>query len=149
MALVRFDPVRGFENVAKRMNDFISGFDKGLNIDFGGFSPRVDITEDEKNLFVYVELPGVRKEDVKVTINDENVLIIKGEKKKEEKTKEPGDENTFIRVERNYGSFTRSFMLPENINRDSINAKYEHGVLFISLSKIEPKKPKEVEVQIL
>jgi HSP20 family protein len=148
MSLVRFDPFRSFEGIAKKMNDFMGDFEKGVNIEFGTFSPRVDISEDEKYLYVNAELPGLKKEEVKVTINDDNVLVIKGEKKREESQEEKDENKTFIRVERNYGMFTRSFMLPENLKTDSINAKFENGVLNISLEKVEPQKPKEVEVQI-
>ena len=144
MALVRFDPFRGFENLSKKMSDFIGDFDKGVNIEFGGFAPRVDISEDEKYLYVHAELPGINKENVKITVNDDNVLIIKGEKKREEVV----EDKTFIRVERNYGSFSRSFMLPDNVKTDSISAKYENGILSLTLEKIEPVKPKEVNVEI-
>ena len=148
MALVRFDPFRGFESLSKRMGDFFGEADKGFNIEFGAFAPRVDISEDEKHLFVHAELPGIKKEDVKVTINDDNVLIIKGEKKREEKVEDKDDSKTYIRVERNYGSFSRSFMLPDNVRTDSIEAKYENGILSLSLEKVEPAKPKEVHVEI-
>lgn len=144
MALVRFDPFRGFENLSKKMSDFIGDFDKGVNIEFGGFAPRVDISEDEKYLYVHAELPGINKENVKITVNDDNVLIIKGEKKREEVV----EDKTFIRVERNYGSFSRSFMLPDNVKTESISAKYENGILSLTLEKIEPVKPKEVHVEI-
>lgn len=146
MALVRFDPFRGFESIARKMNDFLGDFEKGVNIEYGGFAPRCDISEDEKSLTVHVELPGISKEDVKVTINDDNVLIIKGEKKREEKTE--NEDKTYIRVERTFGSFARSFMLPENVKKDSINAKYDNGVLTIKLEKIEPSKPKEIEISV-
>ncbi len=144
MSLVRFDPFRGFESLSKKMNDFVGEFDKGFNIEFGSFAPRIDIAEDEKSIFFHVELPGIKKEDVKVSITDGNIMMIKGEKKREEKV----EDKSFIRVERNYGSFSRSFELPNNVKTDSIAAKFEDGVLNISLEKIEPQKPKEVEVEI-
>lgn len=146
MSLVRFDPFRGFESVMKRMGDFMNDVDKGVNIEFGGFAPRADISEDEKSLTVNVELPGIRKEDVKITINEDNVLMIKGEKKREEKSE--SEDRSYIRVERTFGSFNRSFVLPQNIKTDSINAKFENGVLTITLDKVEPKKPKEIEISV-
>lgn len=146
MGLVRFDPFRGFENVMRKMNDLVGDFDKGMNIEYGGFAPRCDISEDEKNLYVHVELPGISRDEVKVTINDDNLLMIKGDKKREEKTE--NEDKSYIRVERTFGSFTRSFMLPENVKKDSINAKYDNGVLSITLEKIEPKKPKEIEISV-
>lgn len=148
MAIMRFDPRRSFEQVAKRMNDFISEFDKGVSFEFGSFAPRVDISEDEKYFFVQAELPGMRKEDVKLTISDDNLLIIKGEKKREETAENNTEGKSFIRVERNYGTFTRTFMLPDNVRKDSINARFENGILDITLEKIEPEKPKEMEVEI-
>jgi HSP20 family protein len=142
-----FDPAKTFEQFAKKMNDLSSDFDKGFSVEFGGFAPRVDISEDEKNMYLHVELAGVRKEDVKVTINDDNLLLIKGEKKKIN-TEDDKKDQTFLRAERLYGEFTRSFTLPHNVKKDSIAAKYENGVLEITLEKIEPEKPKEVNVEI-
>jgi HSP20 family protein len=146
MSIVRFDPIRGFENMAKRVNNFIGEFDRGINIEYGNFAPRVDISEDEKNIYLYAELPGLKKEDVKVTINEENVLMLKGEKKREEKTE--AEDKSYIKLERTFGAFTRSFILPNNVKTDSINAKFEHGVLNLTLEKVEPKKPKEIEISL-
>lgn len=144
MAIIKFDPVRGFETIARRMNDIMSDFDKGMSLEFGGFAPRVDISEDEKKIYVQAELPGMNKDEVKVSINEDNVLIIKGEKKREVRT----EDKSYLRVERNYGEFARSFLLPDNVNKQSIQAKYDNGVLDITLDKIEPEKPKEVEINI-
>jgi len=148
MGIVRFDPFRSFEGITRRMQNVASELEKGFNIEYGAFAPRIDIYEDEKNLYLQAELAGVKKEDVKVSINDENVLIIKGEKKRELKSENKEDERCFLRVERAFGEFTRSFMLPENIDKDSISAKYDSGVLEITLAKKEPEKPKEVEIKI-
>lgn len=148
MAIVRFDPFRSFEGVTRRMQNIASELEKGFNIEYGAFAPRIDIYEDEKNLYLHAELAGVKKEDVKVSINDENVLIIKGEKKREMKSENKDEERCFLRVERAFGEFTRSFMLPENIDKESISAKYDSGVLEITLAKKEPEKPKEVEIKI-
>jgi len=148
MALIRFDPIRGFETIARKMGDIAGEFEKGFSFEYGSYSPRVDISEDEKNLFFNVELPGVKKEDVKLSIDKDNVLSIKGDKKRDEKFKDEIKEFCCIRVERSFGEFNRSFKLPENINRDSISAKFDNGVLSISLEKIEPEKPKEVEIAI-
>ncbi len=144
MTLVRFEPYRGFERLSRKMNTFMDDFEKGFSFEMGGFNPRVDITEDDNNLFVHAELPGLAKDQVKVSVNEERLLTIQGEKKKEEKK----EEKNYIRTERNYGSFTRSFSLPDYIDVENINAKFENGVLELSLKKIEPPKPKEVEVKI-
>lgn len=146
MSLVRFDPFRGFEDAFRKMGSFMGDIDKGVNIEYGGFAPRVDISEDEKNIFVHAEIPGVIKEDVKVTLNDENILTIKGEKKSS--AKEENEDKTFIRLERTYGSFVRSISLPGKVKTESINARFENGVLALTLEKVEPVKPKEIEISV-
>lgn len=146
MAVLRFDPVRSFESLAKKMGDIVNEFDKGVSVEFGSFAPRVDILEDEKKLYLYAELPGINKDDVKVTINDENILLIKGEKRRVYNEKENGKNQ--IRSERNFGEFSRSFMLTDNINIESIQAQFENGVLSIILDKKEPEKPKEHNIPI-
>lgn len=148
MGVMRFDPRRSFENIAKRMNDFVNEFDKGMSFEYGSFAPRVDISEDEKHIFVQAELPGLKREEVKVTVNDDNLLVIKGEKKRENQEDNDKEGRLYIRVERNYGSFTRTFLLPDNVKKDNIIAKFDNGVLDITLEKVEPQKPKEMEVEI-
>lgn len=148
MAIMRFDPMRGLETISRRMNDLFGDFEKGFSFEYGSFVPRIDISEDEKQVFIHAELPGLKKDDVKIKINDEKVLTISGEKKQEDKYNDKDENHTFIRVERSFGAFTRSFALPDNINTESINAKFENGVLKVSLDKKEPEKPKEVEITI-
>ncbi len=149
MTLVKYNPFRGFDSLAKRMNDFMSDFDKDsmfrdFNIGSGRFLPVTDIREDEKHIFISAEIPGLGKDNIKVTISDDNVLQIRGEKKHEEKK----ENESYIRMERVFGEFTRSFILPENVKDDKIKAKFENGVLNITLEKIEPSKPKEIEISI-
>lgn len=150
MSIVRIDPFRGFDSLAKKMNSFVDEFDKGFNVEFGGFSPRIDISEDEQALYVHAELAGIKKEDVKVSINDDNILSIKGKKEKEQKEEEKNSEGkrVYLRVERGYGEFTRNFQLPENLDKENITAKYEDGVLNLTINKKEPVKPKETFVNI-
>jgi len=111
-----------------------------------GFNPnamRVDISEDDKNIYIEAELPGMKKEDVKVTIED-GVLMIRGERKQETEEKK----KNYHRVERVYGSFSRAFTLGENVDKDSIEAKYENGVLHLTLPKVEPvKNVKEIALK--
>jgi len=149
MAIMRFDPIKGFETISKRMNDFIGEFEKGVAVEYGGFAPRIDIFEDEKYLHVHAELAGIKKEDVKLKVNEEGVLCISGEKKRDSKLEENKENQSLIRIERSYGAFNRSFLLPDYVNKESIKAKFDNGVLEISLEKIEPEKPKEVNVEIL
>lgn len=148
MSIVRFDPFRNFGNMSRVFGDFFGDLEKGVNVEYGGFAPRVDISEDEKNVFLHIELPGIRKEDVKVTINEEKILSIKGEKKQEDKVEDNSGDRSYIRVERSFGSFTRTFVLPDTVKADSIVAKFENGVLNLTLEKVEPKKPKEIEISL-
>ncbi|HET7152684.1 MAG TPA: Hsp20/alpha crystallin family protein [Candidatus Kapabacteria bacterium] len=143
MTLVRWQPLRELDHVSNVMRRFFE--DEGLpSFGIGSFVPKVDLSEDEKNVYVHAELPGLAKEDVKVTVSDENVLTIRGEKKREEKT----EKKNYYRVERSFGEFVRSIPLPAEVKGDAIEAKYQDGILNITLPKVEPTKPKEVEVKI-
>jgi len=145
MAIIRFDPFRGWEKVSRRMNELVSEFEKGpMSFETGGFNPKVDIIEADGKVIVHAELPGVNKENVKVSVNEDRMLTIKGEKKQEDKQ----EGKSWLRTERFYGTFTRTFVLPENLDIDNIDAKYENGVLELAMNKIEPPKPKEVEINI-
>jgi HSP20 family protein len=150
MSIVRIDPFRGFDSLARKMNSFVSEFDKGINVEYGNFLPKIDISEDENAIYIQAELAGMKKEDVKVSVNDDNLISIKGKKAKEFKEEKEGEDNklVYLRMERSFGEFTRSFQLPDNVDKDSISAKYEDGILNISLKKKEPEKPKEVLVNI-
>jgi len=144
MTLVKFEPFRGFESLSRRMNEMFGELEKGVRFEIGDFSPRVDIAEDEKNVYLHAELPGIERENVKISISEDRVLMLKGEKRREEKV----ENKNYVRVERNYGSFTRSFALPDNINVEKVDAKFENGVLNMTLPKNEPTKPKEVFISI-
>lgn len=152
MSYIKFDPFRGFEQVARKINQVYNEVEKGVSVEYGTFSPRIDIAENENNFFIYAELPGLNKEDVKITINDDRVLYLKGEKKRDLSEEKDGEVNsdsrTYVRAERAYGEFSRSFVLPENINTENVNANFNNGVLAVTLNKIEPVKPKEIEIQI-
>jgi len=107
------------------------------------WTPAVDVAENENEVQVKVELPGVSKDDVKITMQ-ENILTIRGEKKQDKETK-----NTeYHRVERSYGSFQRSFTLPTNVKHEKIEASYNDGVLTVTLPKAEEAKPKQIEVKV-
>ena len=107
------------------------------------WSPQVDITEDDKEYLVKADLPEMKKEDVKVTIED-NVLSVSGERKaeKEEKNKK------FHRIERSHGTFLRTFTLPEDADANKIAAEFKDGVLEVHLPKTPAAKPKPVEVKV-
>ena len=106
------------------------------------WAPAVDISEDDKEFLIKAELPGLKREDVKVTVED-GVLCISGERKteKEEKNKK------FHRVERSYGSFFRSFTLPEGADATKVNAEFTDGVLNVRLAKTPKAQPKTIEVK--
>jgi len=150
MSILRIDPFRGFDSLTRKMNTIINDLDKGFNVEYGSFAPRVDIIENTDSLHITAELPGVNKEDVKVSISDDNVLVLKGTKARNnvEKKENESGEITYLRAERSYGEFTRQFLLPDNADKSSIAAKYDNGVLNIHLKKTEPEKPKEVEISI-
>ena len=107
------------------------------------WSPLVDITEDEKEYLIKAELPEMKKEDVRLTVEDD-VLAISGERRfeKEEKGKK------YHRIERAYGSFVRSFSLPEDAEGSTVSADYKDGVLHVHLPKSEKSKPKAIEIKI-
>ncbi|MDX2130019.1 MAG: Hsp20/alpha crystallin family protein [Chloroherpetonaceae bacterium] len=140
--LVKFDNGNPFATIDRV-------FDEVLRDKFNTLVPhtissfRVDISEDEKNVFLEAELPGIKKEDVKVSVED-NVLTIRAERKAETDNKT----KNFRRTERFFGSFSRSFTLGENISTENIEATYTDGVLNLRLAKIEPvKNIKEVTIR--
>src|SRR6266496_2067074 len=107
------------------------------------WAPLVDITEDDKEYLIKAELPEVKKEDVKVAVEN-GVLTISGERKseKEEKNKK------YHRIERAYGSFERSFIVPDDADADKVIAEFKDGVLRVHLPKSEKAKPKQIEVKV-
>jgi HSP20 family protein len=147
MAITRWRPFRDVVSIQDEMNrlfdDFFgrpvlkTGWTEGV------WSPTVDISEDKENVIIKSEMPGMSKDDVKISIQD-NVLTLKGEKKQE---KEEKDKN-YHRIERNYGSFCRSFQLPTSVKSDKVKASYKDGVLSVTLPKTEEVKPKEIPVSI-
>ncbi len=145
MGIIKVDPFRGFDTMMRRVNEVFDDVQRGgIRFEVGDFAPRVDISDDDKALMITAELPGINKEDVKITVNEDNVLTIRGEKRREEKH----EEKNYMRVERSYGSFTRSFALPDTVISDDVKASFDNGVLTIALAKREPAKPKELEVAI-
>jgi HSP20 family protein len=107
------------------------------------WTPAVDIREQNDAYLVEVELPGLSKDDVKITMEN-NILTIQGEKKQEKEEKR-GD---YHRTERVYGSFQRSFTLPSSVKNDKIEAQYKNGILTVTLPKVEEAKPKAIEVKV-
>ncbi len=159
MTLIRWRPLRDVTawnpatDVVSEFSNFHHDIDRMFDkFIYGGTSddglastwlPPVDIVERENEYAVNVELPGVKKEDVKITLKDD-VLTIHGEKKQEKET----EDKNCRRSERAYGSFQRSFTLPTSVKSDKIEASYDHGILTITLPKAEESKPKEIEVKV-
>ncbi|MEK7748776.1 MAG: Hsp20/alpha crystallin family protein, partial [Bacteroidota bacterium] len=100
--------------------------------------------ELENEYLVKVELPGVEKDDVKITLEN-NILTIRGEKKEAKDIKQ----ENYHRVERSYGSFLRSFKLPTSVKSDKVDAIYKDGILSVTLPKAEEAKPKQIEVKVM
>ena len=109
------------------------------------FRPSVDIYEEEKAFVVKAELAGVKLEDIKIEL-DKNVLTVSGERKLEKKEDKEG-KNSYHRIERRYGSFSRSFSLPESVKSDGIDAAYNEGVLTVTIPKLPESLPREIKVE--
>ncbi len=149
MAIVRWRPFEDFMSVQDEMSSFFDNFfgrrlpTKRMADSQTAWLPRVDISENEDEILVKADVPGITKEDIKITLSD-NVLSISGEKKTERNEE---DEN-YHRVERVFGSFERNFYIPKNVDAAKISAKYTDGVLAVSLPKKEEAKPKEIPVDV-
>ncbi|MBX3042483.1 MAG: Hsp20/alpha crystallin family protein [Candidatus Kapabacteria bacterium] len=143
MGYYRFDPANGLESVIRQIKHAADEINKGVNIETSAFKPRIDITETNGEFSIYVELPGVDKSQVNISVNDDKVLNIKGTK-----SRENFEGRTNHMNERKFGEFTRSLQLPEDADIEKIAAKYLNGILELSIPKKEPEQPKVIEVKI-
>ena len=148
--LTRWDPLREFSAMEERMSRMNRLFRESYRpegseeaLTSSSFAPPVDIYEDEHNITLKMEVPGIDEKDIDVRI-DNNTLTVHGERKLE---KEEREEN-FRRVERQYGSFSRSFTLPSSVDPGQVSADYEKGVLKIQLAKKVEAKPKQIKVNV-
>jgi HSP20 family protein len=144
--LTRWDPFRELNTLQGRLNrlfeqQYGSGQQEALTT--GAFVPPVDIYEDEHGIQLKLEVPGIEEKDLDVKVEN-NVLTVSGERKFENEEKE----ENFRRVERSYGSFTRSFTLPSTVNTEDVSADYSNGVLKVKLGKRAEAKPKQIKVNI-
>jgi len=145
MNLVTYDPFRELRSLQDEVNRlFSSSFNRGGDNELmrGAWSPSVDIYENKDQIVLEAELPGMKPEDVNISIEN-NVLTIHGERKFEKQD----EKDNFHRVERSYGSFTRSFTLPSTVTSDAANAVFENGVLKLTLAKREEAKPRRIEIK--
>jgi len=145
--LTRWDPFREFVTIQDRMNrlfrDSFGPEGKDETLTTTAFAPPVDVYEDEHNVTLKIEVPGIDEKDIDVRIEN-NTLTVHGERKFEKEEKE----ENYRRVERQYGSFTRSFSLPSTVNHDNVQADYDKGVLKIKLAKKAEAKPKQIKVNV-
>ncbi len=143
--LTRWDPFRELNALQNRMTrlfeDQYGGREEALTT--GAFVPPVDIYEDEHSIQLKLEAPGIDEKDLDIKVEN-NVLTVSGERKFEKEEKE----ENFHRLERRYGSFSRSFTLPNTVNTEDIQADYDHGVLKIRLAKRAEAKPKQIKVNV-
>lgn len=147
MAIVRWRPFRDMVNIQDEMNklfdDFLGRPLMRTEWSDGIWNPSVDISETKDNVLIKAEMPGLSRDDVKISVQD-NMLTLTGEKKQEKEEKE----TNYHRIERSYGAFSRSFTLPTSVKSDKIKATYKDGVLSITLPKTEEVKPKEIPISI-
>jgi HSP20 family protein len=145
MAIIRWDPFRDIVTLRDKMNrlfeDAVTHRGEDKDLISSSWAPAVDIYEDENQLVLSAEVPGIEEKDVEIKIED-STLIIQGERKMEKETKE----ENYHRIERAYGSFYRSFTLPNYIDQEKIQAEHENGVLKITMPKKPELKPRKVRI---
>jgi HSP20 family protein len=142
--LIRFSPVSDFRRMQREIDRVFDNFFPVREEDASETSvwaPRVDLIENENGYLIHADLPGVNKEDLKISYQ-EGMLIVSGERKSEV-SEEHGD---FVRVERSFGHFYRSFSLPQTVDTERIEAQFENGVLTIKAPKAEETKPRQIRV---
>ncbi|MCW3069816.1 MAG: Hsp20/alpha crystallin family protein [Solirubrobacterales bacterium] len=153
MALIRWEPAREMQTIQQEMNRLFGSFfdaPEGAGGSGGGdggslrrWIPAMDLVEEGDHFVLRADLPGVREEDVNVELED-NVLTISGERKAEHEDRKEG----YHRIERAVGRFSRSLTLPEGIDPDSIEARFENGVLTVRIPKPEERRPRRVEISV-
>lgn len=146
MVITRWDPFRELASLQNRVNSLFHDYGRSNQEDLttsGSFIPAVDVYEDEHKVTLKLEVPGVNEQDLDLQVEN-NTLTIRGERRFEKEEKE----ENFQRIERRYGSFSRSFALPNTINTESVKANYQNGVLKIELAKREEAKPKQIKVSV-
>lgn len=142
--MLRTNPMFRFPEIDREMERFVNDlFGRGVVRLSDEWAPVVDVEETKDEVIVRAEVPGMTKEDISVTLQN-NVLTLRGEKKQEKEEKG----KTFHRMERSYGAFVRSFTLPTLVEGDKVRAAYKDGVLTITLPKVEEVKPKEISISV-
>ena len=144
--LTRWEPFREFVTLQDRMNrlfreSYPEGREEALTTSM--FAPPVDVYEDEHNITLKIEVPGIEEKDIDVRLEN-NTLTVHGERKFEKEEKE----ENYRRVERQYGSFTRTFTVPNTVDAENVTANYDKGVLKVQLAKKSEAKPKQIKVNV-
>ncbi|HWP46168.1 MAG TPA: Hsp20/alpha crystallin family protein [Candidatus Limnocylindrales bacterium] len=148
MAILRWDPFRDLSIIQERMNKLFeesiarSRGEEGTSL--AAWVPPVDIYETKDAIVVKAELPGIDQKDIEVQVHD-NILTIRGERKFESDVKR----ENFHRIERAYGTFQRSFSIPNTIRQDQVKARFHNGILEITLPKMEEAKPRQIKVDVV
>lgn len=146
MTIARFTPFSDVAVLQNRLNSIFSDFTRGNEtegLSAGSFVPAVDVYEDAQKLALRLEVPGIDPANVDVRVEN-NTLTVKGERKFSSEEKE----ENYHRIERRYGSFVRSFTLPQTVDTEHVRASAEHGVLTIELPKKAEAKPKQIKVEV-
>ena len=145
MAITRWDPFREVVSLQNRLNSLFGGMNTETEgaLTTASFVPAVDVYEDEKKVVLKIEAPGIAEKDLEVSVEN-NTLTVKGERKFEKEEKE----ENFHRIERRYGSFYRAFTLPSTVDTETIDAKYDAGVLKLELKKKPEAQPKQIKVSV-
>jgi HSP20 family protein len=144
--LTRWEPFREFVTLQDRMNRlFRESYPEGREeaLTTSTFAPPVDVYEDEHNITLKIEVPGIDEKDIDVRLEN-NTLTVHGERKFEKEEKE----ENYRRVERQYGSFTRTFTLPNTVDAENVSGNYDKGVLKVQLAKKSEAKPKQIKVNV-
>ena len=152
--MTRFIPLRpnfnDMANLQDRLNAFFTDFSRPVSEDaasegpvMGSFVPAVDVYEDSQALVLHLEVPGIKQANLDIRLENQT-LTIKGERKLESDAKQ----ENFQRIERRFGSFVRTFTLPQTVNTDAVTATYDAGVLTISLAKKAEAKPRQVKIEV-
>ena len=140
MSLIRWDPFRELNALPARFGGLFAK-DWEAPLSTTAWNPSVDIFENDNEVVVKAELPGMNAKDIEVRLEN-NVLMLKGERRFEKETKE----ENYHRVEREYGSFSRAFALPTPVNADKVTAEYKDGILKVVMPKKEETKPKPIKI---
>ena len=145
--IASWDPFREFSTLQDRMNrlfrDSYGPEGREESLTTASFAPPVDVYEDEHTVTLKIEVPGIDENDIDVRVEN-NILTVHGERKFEKEEKE----ENFRRVERQYGSFTRTFTLPSTVDSENVSAGYDKGILKIVLPKKAEAKPKQIKVNV-